>query len=325
MGILSHKRILFIGPIFYDYHFKISAALQEHGAEVHFIPEREYSFIFKALGYLHKALAYAYSNIHFLRNIRAVRNGASFDFVFIVHGETITKSVFRAIKRQFPNAKFKNYHWDSLKFNHRATLLLDQYDGVYSFDREDVNKYPFIRYKPLFHNNEYPAVPSSLKYDMLFIGVDYSDRYQILQQLRGEAIRHGLTCKPMLITSKFSFYRKKLLGNKAYRNARADEFIYEKIPYNTFLQLTNDSSAVIDINFEGQAGLTMRTIEVLAMGKKLITTNPYIMNEAFYSPDSVLVIDRNHPVVDPHFLKRQASPVNMSELLLRNWVIEFFV
>lgn len=325
MGILQHKKILFVGPIFYDYHSKISAALQGYGAEVHFIPEREYNFIYKALGYLNKGLAYAYSNVHFLRKIRSVKDGASFDFVFIVHGETITRTVFLAMKKQFPNAKFINYHWDSLKFNHRATLLLDQYDAVYSFDREDVNKYPSLRYKPLFHNNEYPAVPSSLKYDMLFIGVDYSDRYQILQQLSGEASRHGLTCKPMLITSKFSFYRKKLLGHKAYRSARAEEFIYEKIPYQTFLQLTNESSAVIDINFEGQAGLTMRTIEVLAMGKKLITTNPYIMNEAFYSPDSVLVIDRHHPVIDPHFFKRQASPVNMSKLLLRNWVTEFFV
>src|ERR1044072_822796 len=172
MGILQHKKILFVGPIFYDYHSKISAALQGYGAEVHFIPEREYNFIYKALGYLNKALAYAYSNVHFLRKIRSVKDGASFDFVFIVHGETITRTVFFAMKKQFPNAKFINYHWDSLKFNHRATLLLDQYDAVYSFDREDVNKYPSLRYKPLFHNNEHPAVPSSLKYDMLFIGVE---------------------------------------------------------------------------------------------------------------------------------------------------------
>jgi hypothetical protein len=325
MEVLKNKKILFIGPVFYDYHLRISNVLKTYGAEVHFIPEREYGHLYRGLGYISKNIAYAYSNIYLSKNIQSVADGASFDFVFVIHGETITGKMLAGMKKQFPNAGFINYHWDSLKFNSRAALLLERYDAAYSFDREDVNTFPFVHYKPLFHNNESPIVPVPQKYDMLFIGVEYSDRYSLIRKLGKEASRLGLACRAMLITSKFSFYRKKLLHPKIYKDARASDFIYEKIPYATFLQLTNESSAIIDINFEGQAGLTMRTIEVLAMGKKLITTNFQIMKEPFYSADNVLVIDRHQPVVDPQFFKREAKPVDMSALLLKNWVLEFFI
>lgn len=325
MEALKNKKILFIGPVFYDYHHRITNVLKDHGAEVHFIAEREYGLFYRMLGYIHKDIAYAYANIYLTKNIKSVADGASFNFVFVIHGETITGKMLAGMKRQFPNARFINYHWDSLKFNPRASLLLDQYDAAYSFDREDVNNFPFIHYKPLFHNNESPIAPVAPKYDMLFIGVDYSDRYPIIRQLGKEAARLGLICRAMLITSKISFYRKKLLHPDIYKDARTGDFIYEKVPYSTFLQLTNESSAIIDINFEGQAGLTMRTIEVLAMGKKLITTNPHIMKEPFYSVNNVLVIDRQQPLIDPDFFKREAKPVDMSALLLKNWVIEFFV
>ncbi len=65
--------------------------LNAYGAEVHFILEREYGRLYRAFGYINKNIAYAYSNIYPSKNIQAVADGASFDFVFVIHGETITE------------------------------------------------------------------------------------------------------------------------------------------------------------------------------------------------------------------------------------------
>lgn len=324
MAALLQKKILFIGPVFYDYHTRIADALRSHGAEITFIPEREYDFTYKSLHYINKRLARQYSNRHFMKKIRNVTDKGMYDYVFIIHGENLTQGMMKQLRTDFHAARFINYHWDSLKFNHGATLIMDFFDKVYSFDRKDVERNHGIWYKPLFHNYEGKPVAVEPQHDILFIGVDYSDRFAILLQISEQAKSMGLRYKSILITSKFSYYRKKLFGGKAYQSARKSDFTFGKVPYQEYLRLTNASKAIIDINFDGQAGLTMRTIEVMAMGKKLITTNPNIRLEPFYSSSNVLTIDRKNPVIPCEFLETVPLPVDVSYLLLRNWVLEFF-
>jgi hypothetical protein len=50
-------------------------------------------------------------------------------------------------------------------------------------------------------------------------------------------------------------------------------------------------SVVIDIVQRGQSGLTMRAIEALAAGKKIITNNKNIINEPFYNNKNIMIID----------------------------------
>ena len=54
---------------------------------------------------------------------------------------------------------------------------------------------------------------------------------------------------------------------------------YETLTFNM-----KDCHAVLDIEHPKQVGLTMRTFEVLASGRKLITTNRSIINHEFYDP-----------------------------------------
>ncbi|MGE4514729.1 MAG: hypothetical protein AB7E26_13095, partial [Chryseobacterium sp.] len=63
-----------------------------------------------------------------------------------------------------------------------------------------------------------------------------------------------------------------------------------------------------------QNGLTIRTFEVLASGKKLITTNSDITNYPFYSPENILVIDRENIQMNPEFFKIDFKKLNQDVL-----------
>ena len=83
------------------------------------------------------------------------------------------------------------------------------------------------------------------------------------------------------------------------------------------------SKIVLDIQHPKQIGLTMRTIEMLGMNKKLITTNSTIKNYDFYNPNNICVIDRNDIKIDMNFLDTpyQAIKKDVYESYsLENWI-----
>ena len=46
----------------------------------------------------------------------------------------------------------------------------------------------------------------------------------------------------------------------------------------------------------------MRTIEMVGLRKKLITTNAEIVNYDFYDSSNICIINRNSPVLDQNFI-----------------------
>jgi hypothetical protein len=63
------------------------------------------------------------------------------------------------------------------------------------------------------------------------------------------------------------------------------------IAHDRFINMIETSVAVFDFANHKQSGYTMRTMENLCAGKKIITGNPGIVSEPFYSTDRILVFD----------------------------------
>ena len=68
----------------------------------------------------------------------------------------------------------------------------------------------------------------------------------------------------------------------------------EPLPYQEVLRLSERSHCLVDILQPGQTGLTMRALEALFFGKKLITDNIGIRDERFYHPDNIFIIDNSN-------------------------------
>ena len=74
-----------------------------------------------------------------------------------------------------------------------------------------------------------------------------------------------------------------------------------------------------------QRGLTMRTIETLMAGKKLVTTNEHILACNLYHPSRVHVISRFNPEIPTHFLEQSYLAISdalRSYYSCEGWVSE---
>lgn len=80
---------------------------------------------------------------------------------------------------------------------------------------------------------------------------------------------------------------------------------------------------MIDIQHPKQVGLTMRTIEMLGLRKKLITTNQDIKNYDFYNEDNICIIDRKDILIKKNFFETNYN--SNSDAYRKNYSLESFV
>ena len=99
-----------------------------------------------------------------------------------------------------------------------------------------------------------------------------------------------------------------------------------KVSQKEILSAYSTTKAVLDIENYGQKGLTMRTLEVLGSGLKLITTNIFIKYESFYSKEQVLIIDRKSPLLNENFFQdNNFQKMNIvNNYSLENWLKKIF-
>ena len=81
----------------------------------------------------------------------------------------------------------------------------------------------------------------------------------------------------MFVPGKLLLFLRKIF-NKSFRKWDDKYISIEQIPKEKVAEIQENSRCNIDINHPNQTGLTMRTIEMVAMNKKLMTTNLNIKN-----------------------------------------------
>jgi hypothetical protein len=96
---------------------------------------------------------------------------------------------------------------------------------------------------------------------------------------------------------------------------------------NEVINVFSVSGASIDHAMTSQTGFTMRTFETLAAGLNLYTTNKEIVNEPFYDPKRIVVID-NDNLNNVEFRSERNRELNKSwqdsfrQYRIDNWVKE---
>jgi hypothetical protein len=323
MNNFKNKKVLFIGPIFFNYHEVIIEKLIQQKNEVTFIPEEENSKFEWVILKISPVLLKHYLNNLIQRKISKLES--NFNVIFLIRGAWIEPRILENLKTQNPQAKFIMYQWDSTISNSNFLKISDFFDKIFSFDPSDCAKFHNFIYLPLFfsNNNFYDLLPTiNEKYDLLFVGKWYTDRIEILEKIKTENNR--LKIKILILISPLRYFIEKiLLRNISFLQRK--EFVFKQISYNDFLSLILSSNAVIDIEHPLQTGLTIRTFEVLSMGKKLITTNQFIKKEPFYDNQIIAVIDRQNPKIADDFLKKRNEKfLDFADYSIDSWLNKIF-
>ena len=139
------------------------------------------------------------------------------------------------------------------------------------------------------------------------------------------AEKKDLNCYWFLyLQSRFVYKIYKALKPE-FRGTAEDIFSYHKLNAEEISEIVDQSRIILDIQHPKQTGLTMRTIEMIGMNKKLITTNQNIKNYDFYNSDNIAVIDRKQVEIPDDFLKSPYIPISpevYEKYSLQSWILE---
>lgn len=329
MNALKGKRILFISAQAFGIPEEIVSKLEEMGAHVDYYDERPANSVFvKAAIRINRNLIGHYIDEYHDSIIEKTRNN-NYDYIFFIKGESFSVGQLKALFSLHPNAETIIYHWDPIANNRNALNLLPLFNKKFTFDPPDSKRYN-ITFLPLFYYDEYASLRNSkenLKYDFMFVGTVHSNRYRIIKGLTDKFKAQGKKCFTFFFFQSRLMFYKYWLEHKEIRNINRDSVHYSSIDKKTLLSLYESSKIIIDVNHPKQCGLTLRCMETLGSGRKLITTNRDIQNYDFYNPSNICIIDNNNPVVDKEFLDKEYIDVEeniYSKYSLSSWIKQIF-
>lgn len=330
MNLLENKRILFISPRFFNYEVSIKEKLEVLGANVSFYDERPNNKTSTKviLRLFRKGLNKAV-NKHY-KNILNEINGKEFNFLFILKGESTPSFFLEQFKIKNPKAQLIFYSYDSLKNNSNAKFNFKYFDSAFSFDKQDVDEHPILKFRPLFFSDEYSFKGQiENKYDISFIGTAHSDRYSLVKKilLKLKESKPALKSYSFFYCQSRWYYRFRKVFDKDFHTVNVADLSFISLDVREVSRIFSESKCIIDIQHPNQTGLTMRTFEALGSRKKIITTNKEILSYDFYDSRNILIVDRRAPTVSPAFLLTDYIEIDheiLERYTLRNWIAEVF-
>lgn len=303
----------------FHYDIKLVEKLVELGAVVdsfHMIPDSIYYNIIKKLKLpIAKKYITNYNNQKLLKQ--------NYDYVLMRNGLQFDQDFFDRLRRLNPRAQFFNFHWDSIRPEYDYVNMLEFFDKVFSFDPKDCINHPKIQYLPLFFLDEYDNFRNNnndrcIEFDVLFIGNwrNY-ERYNYIKAIENQ-------CKIKQLRFYYYLYYPILDQIRAVRKGIiTHEAKHKFLSHGEILNLFALSNTIIDFPSSFQTGLTMRTFETLGAGKKLITTNKNIINEPFYNPEFINVIDINDLTLNIDFIRK--IPTSSMEQTIKDYSIGNYI
>ena len=215
--------------------------------------------------------------------------------------------------------------WDPARCPHyapcRATLeQLKARHKVYSFQREDCDELG-LRFNSTMYAPPPPELllpePVKLLCDVLFLGVP-KDRLPLLRQLHGQFTQLGLcACFQIGLTG---------LEDIAPEQTGSWRVTREWVPYALYLRWVRQSRAILDIYQAIQTGYSLRVMEHIFFGKKLITDNRVIKDADFYHPNNIFLLHEDDINTLKSWLDLPFRPVEdeiKAYYKFENWVKRF--
>jgi hypothetical protein len=302
-------RVLLVAPLTFSYHVSICDALREIGFDPTWWNDKaSTSTIYKiALRVLPK-LTRLITEKHFIDQIDLMPAG-SVDHVLLIKAEGLNARVVRHLRARHPGATLGLHLWDGVENVKGIGELIPLADAVSSFDPVDARENGW-NYRPLFARNiAISDTDQAFKaFDWCFIGTIHSDRHRVISRLRlvSGGLAHSFVFayfqSPLVL-------RFRMLFDWTLWSAPSGTLSTTPMPAADVARIIALSRAVLDVEHPQQRGLTMRTIETLMAGNKLLTTNQHVLDCDLYDESRAQIIDRNTPRIDHVFLSQPIKPV----------------
>ena len=115
--------------------------------------------------------------------------------------------------------------------------------------------------------------------------------------------------------------------NAGYRKLGLNSISYIPKTSVELMDIVKKTNIILDVNDRKQQGLTIRTLETLLAGKKMITTNKDIVNYDFYNRNNICVIDRKNITIPISFFDNEYENIDKEILYkysVKGWIDDVF-
>lgn len=210
--------------------------------------------------------------------------------------------ITRYIKRKNKKCKIYLYFWNSINDSNKYLLNDKNIDEYYTFDLNDSKKYK-ISYNHQFYTNKIKeTIKKKYDYDLLFLGRS-KNRDKELLKIKKICDKNNLNLNLNIID-----HESKLIS------------------YDKYLNMLNDTKAILDITANNQKGLSLRVMESIFLNKKLITNNKSVMKYDFYLKDNIFIlgidkIENLNDFINKPYKKIDKKIINNYDY--KNWLNNF--
>ena len=289
---LENKSVLFFCVQTFGIEKKIIRGLSKRGISVTYFDERpSNSFLVKAILRINRGFLRRRVNSYYSKILQEVKN-ANHDYLLVVRGEIVPKWFLMEIRRYTPQMTLIFYTWDSFANNPNAQEILGMFHKKLSFDDLDCLKYN-LELRPLFYEDDIIEGLHSTKfsYDLAFVGTLHSRRYQLFQAFISKSFStdNGKIFAYFYIQNRLVYWYKRFLLRE-FGSVPNEYLHYKSMTYDEMLSVYSKSKSVLDINHPNQSGLTLRTLETIALKKKLLTSNEHLIKYRFYRKEAFFII-----------------------------------
>lgn len=236
----------------------------------------------------------------------------------IVFDSNASLRMLEWLRKNHPEKRLILWYWNESSSS-GFKRVLPEWLEQWSFSESDCEKYGFRHNTQFFFDcfAEDAAECRSVKRDnaspkVLFIGRDKGRGkiiVEIADTLRNAGAEVTLEIAPK-ISGPFKTYREKLL---------------KLLPYRQVIDRVKESDVLLDYTLNPSTGLSLRCMESLFFGKKLITNNRTVLKADFYSPSNIYVLGEDTRELR-QFLKDPITEVDdgiRDRYLLSNWLKRF--
>ncbi len=283
---LQKKCLLITPKSFYFYSEYLSKTLSQYNYEVT-ISNDEYpeNTLGKIMGKLQIPILLKTTKKRFLQEFL---NGKSYDLVLIIKGRGMSPSLLQQIKRE--SSKVIGYSFDSFNY-HKAPLKWLQYvDKFYTFDYNDSKNHnlPIVE---LFSSMPENKTQKTFSYQISAIVRNHSDRLEyinkVLSNLKIES-KFIFIYEQNLVTFFQNFIKSPILYLKYWKYIS-----FKSLPYSEYTRVLKESDFTIDFAHPAQSGITIRCFEALASQTKIITNNPFVTKNKYFTEGNSILFKKD--------------------------------
>ncbi len=309
-------KILFFGLNYHDYTRNIIDEMRAVGGDVTYVDIQPRSLFFKVFRTAGRRFYDRYLRVHHASAISKSKS-ETYDKVVFLQAHQVSLENLTELRTVQPTAEFTLYNWDSLS-NHDYRQQAKYFDRVLTFDPVDARENGY-GYLPLFCSRFMQSLrrdraePGSL---FMVGNIVKPARYMAVESFRQYCAANHLKFKQHLKVSPVILLQL-VRGGISPRDVSL-----RSIDMGDFCELIETSTAAFDFANHAQSGQTMRMMENLCLGKKIVTSNTWVKKEPFFSPDRIHVFDGLDFTGVADFLNRDLidKNVDFSEYHIQSFV-----